>query len=541
MARLALSDAAAGWNRAMAGTTGGSGGVPDDIPADLYPPDRDDPDAWNYGPTSYGASQRLRQGASVTYGGRLCSTWAAVHRGMDLPAVVAVSSAIREDIAAANLRELPDVAARLESATSELAWVDVLGDVWGATGFGRMVDLVASVPMLGTIARLAFGLGGLISDLIRARREAPIVIEAAASRYSQATDRAAFARLRDVLRSTDASLLDVYSPVGWRATPEPFLPMHARIVGVVPLRGGGWRFEARARPSGVPGDPNNAPGAYGWGAMPGGRNVHAGIEVLPRGDQWIVTDPGVWVPTIGGQTPIVWESIRPLTRAPTVRVFDLDAAELERRWTFYSQALRESVSVSGNLPREARAAALRWGVQAGLWTTPPDELGGRIDGVGPPAVIVAARDLAAAQRATAQSLAVLDMGPNDGAAIYQRIDPDVRALARSTYQRILATPDVLCRVDLERLDPNERDWIATLQAERCGPGDTAITTLAAGPWASPPPLVPGGTPAGGYGAELGDALPGGDGGAMAAAILLGGAVVAAVGVGVYRRQRRSKR
>jgi hypothetical protein len=137
MARLALSDAAADWNRAMAGTTGGSGGVPDDIPADLYPPDRDDANAWNYGPTSYGASQRLRQGASVTYGGRLCSTWAAVHRGMDLPAVAAVSSAIREDIAAATLRELPDVAARLESATSELAWVDVLGDVWGDLGRRR--------------------------------------------------------------------------------------------------------------------------------------------------------------------------------------------------------------------------------------------------------------------------------------------------------------------------------------------------------------------------------------------------------------------
>ena len=523
----------------MSGRTGGASGVPDDMPADLYPPDRDDPDAWTYGPTSQPAMQRLRQGASVTYGGRLTATWGAVHRGLDAPAVEAVTTAIRENIDAAWL-DLPGVEARLGNAATEIAWVDVLQDVWGATSFGRMVDLVASVPMIGTLARLAFGLGGLIADLINAKRDAPIVIEREASRYSRETDQAAFLRLRDVLREPDASLLDVYSPIGWRASAETWLPMHARIVGTLPLKGGGWRFEAKARPGSVV-ESTAAPGDYGWGAMPGGRNVHAGIEVLPRGDRWIVTDPGVWLPTMGGQTPAVWESIRPVTRAPTLRVFDLDAAELERRWAFYLSALRESISVSGDLPAEARSSALAWGIGAGLWTTPPHELGGVIDAVGPPAVIVAIRGLRAAQLATARSIDVVSMGGRASAPIYQRIDPGVRDVAIETYGRIVSTPDVLCRVNLERVDADQRDWIRTLQAERCTPADMAIGSLAAGPWALPPPIVPGDTPAGGYGAELGDTLPAGDDGSMAAAILLGGAVVAAVGFGVFRRRRRNAR
>jgi hypothetical protein len=459
-----------------------------------------------------------------------------VHRGLDTPAVEAVTDAIRVDIGDA-LLDLPDVRDRLVGAGSEIAWVDVLEDVWGATSFGRMVDLVASVPMVGTLARLAFGLGGLIADLFGGRREAPIVIEREASRYKQETDSLAFARLRDVLRSRDASFLDVYSPIGWRASAETWLPMHARIVGVSPLRGGGWRFEAKARPGSAT-EMIEGFGDYGWGAMPGGRNVHAGIEVLPRGDRWTVTDPGVWLPTMGGQTPAVWESIRPVTRAPTLRVFDLDAAELERRWAFYLAALRESISVSGDLPPAARSAALLWGVGAGLWTTPPSELGGRIDAVGPPAVIVAIRALRAAQLATARSIDVVSMGGRASAPIYQRIDPGVRDVALETYQRIVSTPDVLCRVNLERVEADQRDWIRTLQAERCTPADMAGGFgFAAGPWASPPPLVPGDTPAGGYGAQLGDTLPDGDGGSMAAAILIGGAVVAAVGFGVFRRRK----
>jgi hypothetical protein len=233
----------------------------------------------------------------------------------------------------------------------------------------------------------------------------------------------------------------------------------------------------------------------------------------------------------------VWESIRPVTRAPTVRVFDLDSAELERRWTFYLAALRESISVSGDLPPAARTAALLWGVGAGLWTTPPHELGARIDAVGPPAVIAAIRGLRSAQRVVAQSIDVLSMGGRVSAPIYQHIDPEIRDLAISTYNRILATPEVLCRVNLERIDADQRDWIRTMQAERCTPADTAGGfPLAAGPWALPPPIVPSDTPAGGYGAKLGDPLPGGDGGSMAAAILMGGAVVAAVGFGVFRRR-----
>jgi len=101
----------------------------------------------------------------------------------------------------------------------------------------------------------------------------------------------------------------------------------------------------------------------------------------------------------------------------------------------------------------------------------------------------------------------------------------------------VSAPEVLCRVRLERVDADQRDWIRTLQAERCTPADMAIGGLAAGPWASPPPIVPSDTPAGGYGAELGDTLPGGDNGSMAAAILIGGAVVAAVGFGVFRRRK----
>lgn len=45
MARLSIATAAAAWDRAMSGRTGGTSGVPDDIPPDLYPPDRDDPNA----------------------------------------------------------------------------------------------------------------------------------------------------------------------------------------------------------------------------------------------------------------------------------------------------------------------------------------------------------------------------------------------------------------------------------------------------------------------------------------------------------------
>lgn len=509
------------------------GGIPQTLPLEWQLPPADaKPSGVPYLDAPQGMERR--QAGTSVWTGRVVGTWAGVGRGLPAPAIDALRDSLRVPVRELAL-ELPRYDAQLGAVNmGELQWTAALRGVFGELQWGRVVDVAASVPMLGTLARAAWGIGQAVSRIIRLGGGNPRpVVTGEPSEYRPEADAQGFAAMVSTLADPYGDLLQWYSPPTWRWY-MPSWGYGERMVAELNDGTRDWWAWSVAGLAQRPAD------QLGRGCIPGGRGVHGRLEVVrQRGNTWRAMDSGRWQAAVTYQAPWLWEALC----RPGRRAFDIDAVELRRRWRVYLQQLWLELR---SKPGDVQTSALAEGKRLGFWSAVDGNVEqAGIDDVGGTCVpCQAAIALRSAQVATLRSVQAMLVEPQAPAL---QTDDELRAMAERARADILARPELLCRVDLDSIDRSQwRDVVRYQQEQRgcalynAGGVQTSGGILVAGALAgSSIPLLPPtpdveGTPGGAGGSPAGDVELDDE---QSAGLLVAG-LVAAAGLGLMMRKRR---
>jgi hypothetical protein len=528
--RLSLREAQDDWT--LSDPTAGAGAIPRELAPEWMLPEESDVETGLAWMSESQGPQRKQAGASA-WTGRVVGTWASVQRGLPAPTIDVMRDALRVPVQELRLELGKYDAALGVRGMAESAWDVALRDVFGQVKWAQVVDVAASVPMLGTLARAAWSIGLSVAALVRAGRDRRPQATGEPSQYSRVADADGFRDLVDTLADPYGDLLLFFSPPVWTEWAPPYIPQKTMLVQLNQDRD--WWAWAPSYPEGRP------PGLLGRGAIPGGKGVHGRVEVVRvgGGNNWRAVDSGRWQAAVTYQAPWLWEALA----RPGRRAFDVDALELRRRWRVYLQTLWLELQ---RKPGDVQTTALEYGRRMGWWLAlggPLDQAG--IDDAGGVSVPCrAAMALRAAQVSTLQSVQAMLVEPQAPAL---QTDDELRAMADRARADILARPELLCRVDLDSIDRSQwRDVVRFQQEQRgcalfnAGGVQTSGGILVAGALAgSSIPLLPPtpeveGTPGGAGGSPAGDVELDDE---QSAGLLVAG-LVAAAGLGLMMTRKR---